>query len=138
MRDFEIIQKNNYIDIDLRNTTNSNKAAIINILLEESRVPIGKTQPTLERGGSIKDNINNTTGLRYGSLIWYFLRIYNGQEATKYIAAEIEKKMKFLKSQKIIDSWNKDSLQILWSNRLLTIKFSYYANNEQHKFDTSI
>ncbi len=138
MMDFDIIQKNGYFDIDLKNKATNKKGAILNALLEESRIPIASQQPALERGGSIKDNINNITGTRYGSLIWYFLRVYNGQEALSYIKNEVVKRLNYLKSQNIIDTWNTESLEVILENRLLTIKFSYNANSEQHKFNTSI
>lgn len=136
MQDFDIIIKNNYIDIDLLQVANNYRGFIINAILEESRIPLASKQPTLERGGSIKDNINNTTGLRYGSLLWYYLRIYNGENAIKYIKPEIINILNHLMKIKIINSW--ENLEVAWQNRLLTIKFSYYANNELHKINTSI
>ena len=138
MMDFDIIQKNGYFDIDLKNKATNKKGAILNALLEESRIPTANQQPALERGGSIKDNINNITGTRHGSVIWYFLRAYNGQEARSYIQNEVTKKLNYLKLQNIISDWNAESLEVVLENRVLTIKFSYNANNEKHKFSISI
>lgn len=124
------------LDISFESTENKN-VLIVNTLFEKGRLfkSLAKNQSILSRGGSIKDtvyNINNYTG---GSIIWYLIKYYNGNDLISRIKTEIDKKLLFLKNNKIIDSYNIDSIYI--QNRTLVLFLFYTVNKNSYTLKTT-
>lgn len=83
-----------------------NLVDIVNCQLFSNKRVDSTKQPLYLRGGSVCDVVYNTTGERYGSLIWYYsLANLPLNEKITNITAEIRNALQILKKNKMISNF---------------------------------
>lgn len=126
--DFSLTTNQGYLDIDWTVTENKN-LLIINSIFEKARCSenIAKLQPIFQRGGSIKDIVFNINGFSGGSLLWYYVKVYQ-DKGIPFIKINIDSILTNLVKQKIIESYS--NLSVVVQNRVLYLRLDYKVNEK--------
>lgn len=123
MIDFNITTEKGYIDIAIDDDYNA-KCVVLNAVLQHKRAEFQSMQPLHSRGGFIGDIIEPSQ--TNDSLVWFYLRTNNENDAKALIRKEIEISLTKLVNDKIIDSFNIININVI--NRTLYLKVIYQAN----------
>jgi hypothetical protein len=115
----------------LENEFQFNLVDIVNCQLFSNKRINSNKQPLYLRGGSVCDVVYNTTGDKYGSLIWYYA-LANIQISEKIvnITAEIKNTLQILKKNNILDTFKVD--YVTQDSKNDNLLFNLVINNTKY------